>query len=653
MFGKRFLWLVVCPVALWAQLPSEYDNCPAAVMTAVNQMVTQYGLPGAQIAVAQNGQLRCAGALGYADAATKRAMRPTTLMRVGSISKPITGMAILRLVEDGKITLDDPIVKYFSDLLPSGGPADSRWNRVTIRNLMQHSMGWDRAVGGEPIQSSRNISRALGIRGPATSTDMARWLFTQRLHFDPGAHDSYTGAAYALASVIVERVSGMPYERFVRSQVLEPLGIRVSMRIGRTLQEGRAFPDDPARLEASYDPPAAPVPSVFPYITGNVPAPYGEFYTESMEGSGGWTATAPALVRFVDRIMGRGGPAFFKQSTIDLMTAKPTYEAASATSWYGIGWQIVQAAAGFRLRFAGALRGTTGEIYHLPNGNTYAFITNSSGNDPDFSNLLSNYLFQNLSGLPGIGGADLYANAKYVEPENNTPVIRSQKNVVQGASLEPGITSGSWFTIFGWNLATTTRIWEGRDFVGNTLPTKLDGVEVKINGRSAAVYFISPTQINAQVPGGLQPGTATLQVIRDGIASQPEPVEIRERSPESFRYFVGGKSFAAALHVDGAIVGDPDAVPGTRAAQPGQTLQVFGTGFAVSPDGVIVNGATTITGASATVGDRPATVAFAGLVATGLFQVNIVVPQLPSGDYPLRLTIDGVQSLVPATIPVR
>jgi CubicO group peptidase (beta-lactamase class C family) len=291
------------------QVPSTYDgNCPDAVKGLVDTLRTRFNLTGLQVAMASNGNIYCAGAAGYADPATNRPLTPRTLMRIGSISKTITGMAIAKLFEERKLSLDDKAIDFVPDLLPPGGVSDPRWRDVTLRHMLQHSMGWDRAIGGEPAQNTVAIANALGVRAPATSTDVVRWVLRQNLHFNPGARESYTGVEYAFLALIVERVSGMPYERYVQEQILEPAGARGSMRVGRTLPEGRAFPSDPSLFESAYVSNQPAGASVFPYVTGNVPRPYGEWSNEALEGTGGWTANAPALLQFVHKMFGRGVP---------------------------------------------------------------------------------------------------------------------------------------------------------------------------------------------------------------------------------------------------------------------------------------------------------------------------------------------------------
>jgi uncharacterized protein (TIGR03437 family) len=516
--------LLATPLVLSSQAPPEvFDSCPTAAQDAMRAARVEFELTGMSFAMSTQGTLNCGGAVGFADSATGRAMRPTTMLRIGSISKPVTAMAILTLMEAGQLSLDDKIIDRLPDLVPAGGVVDQRWTRVTLRHLLQHSFGWARATGGEPIQSSRTIAPALGIRGPATSTDVTRWMFQRALHFEPGTRFEYTGIAYAMLALVVERVSGMPYEKYTRESVLEPLGIRTSMRIGRTLVEGRSQPATASRHEAAYfvAPSVTPVPSVFPWVTGNVPRPYGEFYLESMEGSGGWLATAPALVRLIDGVFGRPGrPSIFQPATLTAIQALPSFLPPGSSGYIGLGWQIFPVAAGNRIRFSGGLRGTISEVYYLPNGRSYAYITNSSGdvNDSD-AGPISSRMFSAVAALPN-PGTDIGSTAAYVDSTAVVPQIRAQRGVVDATTGLPGLTPGRRFSIHGWRLAGTSN-------QSVALPTTLSGVQVRINGQVAGLYSVSPDRIDALVPALTTVGTATLEVVRDGVVGEPEPVELQ------------------------------------------------------------------------------------------------------------------------------
>jgi uncharacterized protein (TIGR03437 family) len=232
------------------------------------------------------------------------------------------------------------------------------------------------------------------------------------------------------------------------------------------------------------------------------------------------------------------------------------------------------------------------------------------------------------------------------------PVITA---VVDGASFRPGIVAGSWVTIQGANLSGTTRIWGDADFNnGNLLPTNLSGVEVKMNGLPAAVYYISPTQLNVQAPAPLT-GTVTVQVSYAGVSSNTMAATAVGNAPALFSYTAGGQTYPAAVYLNGQIVGDP--VSGGTAvskARPGDRILLYGTGLATSQAGTIVTAPVVVPSTvTVTVGSSPAAVEFAGLVASGEFQINIVMPNLPAGEYPVVVQVAGQSSQSGVVIPVQ
>lgn len=259
----------------------------------------------------------------------------------------------------------------------------------------------------------------------------------------------------------------------------------------------------------------------------------------------------------------------------------------------------------------------------------------------------------NLPVVVTVGGQ---AAKSVLLPITLRPVITGVSNNASGA---PGIESGSWISIYGAALSATTRIWQAADFAGNNLPASLDGVSVKVNGKAASVYYISPSQLNVQAPAdtalgpvqveitnsyGVGTGTATLQAYAPG-----------------FYTFQG--QYAAAIHSDGAYVapaGYFGSSTSSRPAQPGEILAIFGTGFGPTtpavPAGQIVSGAallSDLTQLRITVGGAPATVQFAGIVASGEYQLNITVPTVNDGDQPIVATIGGVTSQTGLAIPVK
>jgi uncharacterized protein (TIGR03437 family) len=215
-----------------------------------------------------------------------------------------------------------------------------------------------------------------------------------------------------------------------------------------------------------------------------------------------------------------------------------------------------------------------------------------------------------------------------------------------------GLVPGSWAQVKGTNLSTTARTWAASDFtgLGNSLPTSLDGVQVKVNNQPAAVWYISPTQINFQVPAGIT-GTATVQVITNGQVSNSVSAAAATNSPGIFPITLGGTNYAAAVFLDGKIAADPANGAVFRNAVPGDTVQLFATGLVPSPAGTVVS-TTLLSGVTVTIGAVAIPASAAALVAVGEFQINFTVPQsfasMSPGLYPISISINGVTS--PASI---
>ena len=243
----------------------------------------------------------------------------------------------------------------------------------------------------------------------------------------------------------------------------------------------------------------------------------------------------------------------------------------------------------------------------------------------------------------------------YREPPAGASNAPSISTVVNGATFQPGIVAGSWATITGANLSDTSRTWADSDFTnGNVLPTTLSGVSVKINGLSAPVYYISPTQINVQAPAGIT-GSVPVVVTKNGASSTAVNANAVANAPGLFTYSLGGKTYPSALY-NGTytIVGDPALYGAAAKAKAGDIIQLYATGLGSSPAGNIIGSTIVFNGTvTATIGTASATVQFAGLVGVGLFQVNIIVPSgLADGDYQLLIKANGVSSQTGVVIPI-
>jgi uncharacterized protein (TIGR03437 family) len=229
----------------------------------------------------------------------------------------------------------------------------------------------------------------------------------------------------------------------------------------------------------------------------------------------------------------------------------------------------------------------------------------------------------------------------------------STGGVFNAASFQPGVSAGSWVTIQGSNLAGNTRSWNAEDLEGGALPTQLDGVSVKIDGKPAYVAFISPAQINVQAPADSALGPVPVEVTFNGSTSSPETAQLQAVSPALFLW--SGK-YAVATHPDFSPAAPAGLFPGvaTVPAKPGETIVLWGTGFGattppvapgtVPPATPLANVANPVT---ATIGNTAATVVGAAISpgSPGLYQIAVQVPaSVPDGDLPVVAQVNGVQS---------
>ncbi len=238
----RRAFLAAATAALAGPARAQPDLAPLdRLMTA---FLADHAVPGAALAVARRGRLVYSRAFGLADLDRKTPVRPTSLFRVASVSRPLTAVAVLQLVELGKVRLDDPVMRYVTlrPHLAAGAEVDPRLKDVTVRHCLNHTGGWDRDRSGDPIGIPARIARELGGTPPVSAADVIR--YTPCLRSTDSAR-SYSNVGYLLLGRVVEYASGLPYERYVKERVLAPVGVT-------TTQLGRALPENRPADEVRY-----------------------------------------------------------------------------------------------------------------------------------------------------------------------------------------------------------------------------------------------------------------------------------------------------------------------------------------------------------------------------------------------------------------
>ncbi len=276
----------------------------------------------------------------------------------------------------------------------------------------------------------------------------------------------------------------------------------------------------------------------------------------------------------------------------------------------------------------GAMNGTLndlkGDAIAMPGLWSLAFGSGARNEDPG-----------TLYFTAGIGGGP---NNDPVESHGLLGSIQAapsfQMSGVQSAAsfLAGPLAPNAWAMIKGNGLSATTGQWQ---VTGNTLPTQVNGVGVKVNGEDAPVNFVSNTQINFLVPADIQPGTAQIQTTNNGLTSATVSVPVNQVAPAFFS--VGSKNniaYVFAAHADFSLIGPPGLLTGvpTTPAKQGETIVIVGTGFG-QPSSPIPNGQ--IIPSPLVLPTRPlfvidgavADTAYAALIGPGLYQFNVVVPK--------------------------
>lgn len=349
---------------------------------SIESFMADHSIAGLTLAVTKHGELKIAEGYGVTDRKTKSPMQGDTLIRIASLAKPITAAVILRMSELELIDLDRPAFSYLpTDLRPKAGIQNPQLEVITIRNLLQHTGGWDRSVSPlrDPMFKNQQIAKELGLSRPAQVEEIIRYMLDHPLDHCPGSKFAYSNLGYAILGRIIESVSAMSYEEASCHYVLGPAGVE-AMEMGRTL------PKDRPVNEANYhywDPSELAL-SVFAADAAEVSWPDGGFYLESMDAHGGWIANVLDLSRFVVALEGQGNTsALLDAHSLQHMTRRPALEIhEKQNAWYGLGWRIRQKPEGVGWWHSGYLHGSLSLMTRSWDGYTWCVLLNSSTEVP-------------------------------------------------------------------------------------------------------------------------------------------------------------------------------------------------------------------------------------------------------------------------------
>jgi N-acyl-D-amino-acid deacylase len=438
-----------------AQVPQAGPVDPdfAGVDAAARNYLTQYGQPGVSVVVAHGDRIVYAQGYGWADREQQVPTSPWLEYRLASVSKTFAAAAVMRLVEQGKLQLDQPAWNHVSTFM-AAEPADARLKQVTVRQLLTHSWGLDRAVSSDPMGSWVND----GGRILSACKDVLRYrLLRMTLDFAPGARYAYNNTGYCWLDLIAETIDGRPLgTQITRWLGPEPLSTG-RVRTGSVLPS-QISPAEPRAYDRPGAPTGAPVPGLYP-----TPAPAqvrrtdGVYTLSGYGGSGGLVASPLTVTRFVQRLQGIRQPALLQPQTWQAMQTEQVL--ADGTRNAGLGVQTMLAWPGSADRwyaFQGLIIGTrTGWIStpRVPGGAMVTIVATANGNriwpadGQDMDNIFAELIYPVLGAVDSLGLSRLAAK----------PEISGERLIAWGSSTE------AWFAdqTFDWGASTYPELLGG------------------------------------------------------------------------------------------------------------------------------------------------------------------------------------------------
>ena len=346
----------------------------AAFDDAIHTIMANHSIPSGSAAITWQGRLVLAHGYTLDPGPNDIVVQPQSLFRIASVSKPITSTLINRLIQEGRLSLDDTLGQYVDLTPPPGETADPRLATITIRNLLEHlaGLGVYSTIGFDPMFYDANIANALGIALPVHRADIIEFMNGVPLATDPGTTYNYSNYGYLLLGCVIEAVTGMSYSDYAAS-VLNRIGIW-DMRQGRSLEPYRA----PG--EVFYDSGFFGT-TVMDESGVSVPYEYGAFNVENMDSHGGWIVSAVELARWLANLDDpNASDAILDQASIDRMYSLPQnyplpYNPGDA--YYAEGWAVRD--WGNQQRNAwhdGSLPSTTSYVVRTMYGWDFAVILN-------------------------------------------------------------------------------------------------------------------------------------------------------------------------------------------------------------------------------------------------------------------------------------
>ena len=354
-------------VRLNLTLTNEMSEIPelSGLDKRIRNYMRKWQFKGASLAITRNDSLLYAKGYGWADEEMGTRMQPGHILRMASVSKLVTAVGIMVLQDKGQLNIKDTVFGpsgILKDTLFTSLIKDRNYSKITVEHLLRHQSGFYR----DPVFSSRDVKHQLRLDKAPEKEDYYRLVLSHRLKFMPGTWQDYSNFGYILLSEIIETVSGMPYEEFMKKEVLAPAGCYDMHIAGNYYDDKR--------------------PNEVRYYTHEGDGKYIEEFTDSgvmvercyggnniplLSGAGAWCGSPVEIARLVASIDGHPAvPDIISEESFRLMTEY------FDTETFSLGWNDTNPAKGWSR--SGTLSGTCALVRHYPDGECWTLITNTS-----------------------------------------------------------------------------------------------------------------------------------------------------------------------------------------------------------------------------------------------------------------------------------
>ena len=482
---------LVIPAPAFAQPQTgPIDPDFGAVDLLMRNYVAARKFPGASLVIAHGDRIIYAQGYGWADPVRRIPTSPWLEYRLASVSKPITATMVMRLVEQGRVDLDAAAWNYIAPVVGTAQPADARLKQVTVRQLLTHSWGLDRAVSSDPM----GLWFSDGNTVLGTARELLRHhLLRMTLNFAPGARHAYNNTGFVWLQMIAESVDGRPIEQQI-SAALGPEALSTGRARFGEVQPSRLSLAEPTYHDFAGAPRLPPVPGVYPApAPATVPRPEGSYTLVGYGGSGGYVMSPLSVVRFLQRMTGQRQPELLNPSTRATMFREQTL--GDGTRYWGLGIQANNAYTpdDHQLTHTGAILGARNGFRSTPRSPRGPMLT----------------VFVQTNGTPEGQGAEVVDNisAEIIDPiifavdriagYQSKPEIGPERLIAFGSATEEHFTD----LLLDWAQTTFPDLFKGPPVAG-----VLDGYRYRyfaatqtyVAVKQGQVYLYQPA-VNPQI----------------------------------------------------------------------------------------------------------------------------------------------------------